>query len=184
VIRHIADRIVVMYLGKVVESAQVDELFHRPSHPYTQALMSAIPLPDPTKERERKRILLTGDVPSPINPPSGCRFRTRCQKFAEELNNTQREWCVNVEPTLEAKFEDHTAACHFASARTDILEIGARVGEIPPALTQWPTGAPSDEVASKPMACMPNDPPRDPVRLGREAVVDEEGQVVIDGETA
>jgi oligopeptide/dipeptide ABC transporter ATP-binding protein len=184
VIRHIADRVVVMYLGKVVEEADVDELFHRPSHPYTQALMSAIPLPDPVKERERKRILLTGDVPSPVNPPSGCRFRTRCQKFAEDLNNTQREWCVNVEPKLELKFENHTAACHFASARTDILELGEAMDEIHPALAKWPTGTPSDEQASQPMVCSPEAGPREPVRLGQDAVVDEEGQVVVDGETA
>jgi oligopeptide transport system ATP-binding protein len=183
VIRHIADRIVVMYLGKVVESAAVDELFRRPAHPYTQALMSAIPLPDPTKERERRRILLTGDVPSPVNPPSGCRFRTRCPKFAGELNNSQREWCVNVEPPLEGKFDDHSAACHFASARTDILEIGGTHDQIMPTLAQWPSGTPSDEVASKPMVCMPVDEPREPTRLGREAEVDEEGQVVVHGET-
>jgi oligopeptide/dipeptide ABC transporter ATP-binding protein len=184
VIRHIADRIVVMYLGKVVESAPVDELFRRPAHPYTQALMSAIPLPDPRKERERKRILLTGDVPSPVNPPSGCRFRTRCPKFANELNNTQREWCVNVEPPLEAKFDDHTAACHFASVRTDILDLGVQQEEeIRPALVQWPTGTPSDEDASKPMQCMPGDARREPTRLGRDAEVDEEGKVVVGGET-
>ena len=184
VIRHIADRIVVMYLGKVVETADVDELFRLPSHPYTQALMSAIPLPDPTKERERKRILLTGDVPSPVNPPSGCRFRTRCQKFANELTNPQREWCVNVEPTLEAKFENHSAACHFAAARTDILELGEQEAEVPPTLAQWPTGTPSDEQAAKPMVCMPEETPaREPTRLGADADVDEEGQVVIGGET-
>ncbi|HEY8301538.1 MAG TPA: oligopeptide/dipeptide ABC transporter ATP-binding protein [Jatrophihabitans sp.] len=183
VIRHIADRIVVMYLGKVVESATVDELFQRPAHPYTQALMSAIPLPDPRKEQERKRILLTGDVPSPVNPPSGCRFRTRCPKFANDLNNTQREWCVNVEPPLEAKFDNHTAACHFASARSDILHLGARDEEIHPELAKWPTGTPSDEQAAKPMVCMPDDVPREPTRLGREAEVDEEGQVVVAGET-
>ncbi|HEY2296635.1 MAG TPA: oligopeptide/dipeptide ABC transporter ATP-binding protein [Jatrophihabitans sp.] len=184
VIRHIADRIVVMYLGKVVETADVDELFRRPSHPYTQALMSAIPLPDPTKERERKRILLTGDVPSPVNPPSGCRFRTRCQKFADELTNTQREWCVNVEPTLEAKFENHSAACHFAAARTDILDLGEQEAEVPPTLAEWPRTAPTDEQASKPMVCMPaGTPSHEPTRLGADAEVNEEGQVVVDGET-
>jgi oligopeptide/dipeptide ABC transporter ATP-binding protein len=183
VIRHIADRIVVMYLGKVVESADVDELFRRPAHPYTQALMSAIPLPDPVKERERTRILLTGDVPSPVNPPSGCRFRTRCPKFAAELNNTQREWCVNVEPPLEAKFEQHTVACHFAGARTDILDITSTGDELRPQLVQWPTGAPTDEQASQPMICSPADGRREPTRLGRDAEVDEEGQVVVGGHT-
>jgi oligopeptide/dipeptide ABC transporter ATP-binding protein len=174
----------VMYLGKVVETADVDELFRRPTHPYTQALMSAIPLPDPTKERERKRILLTGDVPSPVNPPSGCRFRTRCPKFADELTNTQREWCVNIEPTLEAKFENHTAACHFAAARTDILDLGEHEAEVPPTLAEWPRGVPTDEQAAKPMACMPEGTSsREPTRLGADAEVDEEGQVVVDGET-
>jgi oligopeptide/dipeptide ABC transporter ATP-binding protein len=182
VIRHIADRIVVMYLGKVVESAYVDELFARPAHPYTQALMSAIPLPDPVKERERTRILLTGDVPSPINPPSGCRFRTRCPKFATELNNSQREWCVNVEPRLEDKFDNHTAACHFSGARTDILDIRASAEEIQSPLAPWPTGVPTDAQASQPMVCMPTDARREPTRLGRDAQVDEEGKVVVGGE--
>jgi oligopeptide/dipeptide ABC transporter ATP-binding protein len=182
VIRHIADRVVVMYLGKVVETADVEELFHRPSHPYTQALMSAIPLPDPVKERERKRILLTGDVPSPVNPPSGCRFRTRCFKFANELDNVQREWCVNVEPPLEAKFTGHEAACHFAAARTDILDVGEDVRAIPAELAKWPTGRPSDELASAPMACMPDDARREPTRLSDDVVVDEEGELVIEGE--
>jgi oligopeptide transport system ATP-binding protein len=182
VIRHIADRIVVMYLGKVVETAAVDELFARPSHPYTQALMSAIPLPDPVKERERKRILLTGDVPSPVNPPSGCRFRTRCPKFADELDNTQREWCVNVEPPLEAKFEGHEAACHFAAPRTDILDVDGAGGGASNVRAMWPKGRPSDEEASKPMVCMPGDTRREPTRLGSHAHVDAEGQVVIEGE--
>ncbi len=183
VIRHIADRIVVMYLGKVVESADVDELFRRPAHPYTQALMSAIPLPDPVKERERTRILLTGDVPSPVNPPSGCRFRTRCPKFARELNNSQREWCVNIEPPLEAKFDHHTVACHFAGARTDILDVTSTGDELRPQLVQWPTSAPTDEQASQPMVCAPSDGRREPTRLGRDAEVDEEGQVVVGGHT-
>jgi oligopeptide transport system ATP-binding protein len=178
VIRHIADRVVVMYLGKVVESAEAEELFRRPSHPYTQALMSAIPLPDPVKERERQRILLTGDVPSPVNPPSGCRFRTRCPKFANELNNNQREWCVNIEPALEAKFAGHTAACHFAEVRTDILEGGGAHETVSPALSKWPTGVPSDEQIARPPVCMPNAKPLEPQRLGADIVVDEEGELV------
>jgi oligopeptide/dipeptide ABC transporter ATP-binding protein len=182
VIRHIADRVVVMYLGKVVETAAVDELFNRPAHPYTQALMSAIPLPDPVKERERKRILLAGDVPSPVNPPSGCRFRTRCQTFANELANDQREWCVNVEPRLEAKFAGHEAACHFAAARTDILEIGEERRRVPPELAPWPTGRPSDELASQPMACTPDGARREPTRLTGDVKVDAEGELVIEGD--
>jgi len=178
VIRHIADRVLVMYLGKIVESADVDELFDRPSHPYTQALMSAIPLPDPIKERERRRVLLTGDVPSPVNPPSGCRFRTRCPKFATQLNNTQREWCVNVEPPLEEKFAGHTAACHFAEVRTDILEGAAAAGAQRPALVSWPTGVPTDEQASQPMVCDPKGARREPQRLGADVAVNEEGELV------
>jgi oligopeptide/dipeptide ABC transporter ATP-binding protein len=184
VIRHIADRVVVMYLGKVVETAEADELFRRPSHPYTQALMSAIPLPDPVKERERKRILLTGDVPSPVSPPSGCRFRTRCQKFANELDNAQREWCVNVEPALEPKFTGHEAACHFAAAREDILEVGEDRRAVPGELAQWPTGRPSDEKASAPMVCDPGAGRREPLRLGDDVIVDAEGELVLEGESS
>jgi oligopeptide/dipeptide ABC transporter ATP-binding protein len=176
VIRHIADRVVVMYLGKIVESATVDELFKRPCHPYTQALMSAIPLPDPVKERERERIVLTGDVPSPVNPPSGCRFRTRCQKFAHELDNGQREWCVNVEPPLEEKFPAHNAACHFAEVRTDIL--GSEQARERPSMVPWPTGRPSDELASAPPSCMPDSGPHTPQRLAADAAVNAEGEIV------
>jgi oligopeptide/dipeptide ABC transporter ATP-binding protein len=182
VIRHIADRVVVMYLGKVVETADAEELFGRPSHPYTQSLMSAIPLPDPIKERERKRILLTGDVPSPVNPPSGCRFRTRCHKFAQELTNPQREWCVNVEPRLEDKFTEHAAACHFAAARVDILEVGAARAAQPALLAPWPTGTPSDEQASQPMECLPDSAPNVPQRLGADVVIDDEGGLITAGE--
>jgi oligopeptide/dipeptide ABC transporter ATP-binding protein len=116
VVRHIADRVAVMYLGRIVETAPVEELFTKAAHPYTQALISAIPLPDPHKERSRQRILLTGDVPSPVDPPSGCRFRTRCFKFADTLDAGQRELCVNEVPALIDRGQGHRAACHYAEA--------------------------------------------------------------------
>jgi oligopeptide transport system ATP-binding protein len=118
VVRHTSDRVAVMYLGKIIEIAETDELFDRPAHPYTQALLSAIPIPDPQRERERRRILLTGDVPSPANPPSGCRFRTRCPKFANELTDDQREKCVNEDPPLIDRGNGHPSACHYAEAMT------------------------------------------------------------------
>jgi oligopeptide/dipeptide ABC transporter ATP-binding protein len=120
VVRHISDRIAVMYLGRIIEIADRDELFDRPAHPYTQALLSAIPLPDPRRERARQRIIISGDVPSPANPPSGCRFRTRCQKFANELTDNERELCVNVDPALEDRGAGHLNACHYAEA-TSVL---------------------------------------------------------------
>jgi oligopeptide transport system ATP-binding protein len=116
VIRHIADRVAVMYLGRIVETAAAEELFTKAAHPYTQALISAIPLPDPHKERSRRRILLTGDVPSPVNPPSGCRFRTRCPKFAAQLSEAERQRCLNEVPALVDRGQGHAAACHYAEA--------------------------------------------------------------------
>jgi peptide/nickel transport system ATP-binding protein len=115
VVRHIADRIAVMYLGKIVEIGEVTRVYESASHPYTQALLSAIPLPDPHKERARRRILLEGDLPSPADPPSGCRFRTRCPKFAG-LDEDRRRRCLEEEPPLYGLEEDHSAACHYAEA--------------------------------------------------------------------
>jgi peptide/nickel transport system ATP-binding protein len=117
VVRHIADRVAVMYLGRIVEIGTADQVFEAPMHPYTQALLSAIPLPDPVKERSRRRILLTGDLPSPANPPSGCRFRTRCPKFAHELNEEQQRRCLDESPALtgHAAGPDHETACHYAA---------------------------------------------------------------------
>ena len=116
VVRHIADRVCVMYLGAIVEEAPTDELFETPSHPYTQALISAVPVADPRVERTRQPILLTGDVPSPLDPPSGCRFRTRCPKFANELTEDERRRCCDEPPELVDRGTGHPAACHYAEA--------------------------------------------------------------------
>ncbi|MGE0702466.1 MAG: dipeptide ABC transporter ATP-binding protein [Vicinamibacterales bacterium] len=118
VVRHIADRVAVMYLGRIAEIGGVDEVIDRPAHPYTQALLSAIPLPDPKKERQRRRIVLQGDLPNPADPPSGCRFRTRCQKFALELSDEERALCIGQQPALVARTgaADHLDACHYARA--------------------------------------------------------------------
>ena len=117
VVRHIADRVAVMYLGRIAEIGEVNRVFGLPAHPYTQALLSAIPLPDPRKERARRRIILKGDIPNPADPPSGCRFRTRCQKFAGELSEEQQKRCIDEEPILarqDGRDADHFAACHYA----------------------------------------------------------------------
>ncbi|HZG92402.1 MAG TPA: oligopeptide/dipeptide ABC transporter ATP-binding protein [Pseudonocardia sp.] len=117
VVRHTADRIAVMYLGRIVETGPAQALFEGPAHPYTQALISAIPLPDPRKERARERITVVGDVPSPADPPSGCRFRTRCPKFADELDEAERSRCVEDSPELVDRGQGHPVACHYAEQR-------------------------------------------------------------------
>ena len=137
VVRHISDRIVVMYLGSVVEVSPSDDLYDNPLHPYTISLLSAVPIPDPIVERQREAILLSGDLPSPANPPSGCRFHTRCPYV-------QPTKCRDEPPPLRALAGEHTVACHWAEQiragelapmhREPVFEAGPQVPvpELPP----------------------------------------------------
>ncbi len=110
VVRHVSDRIVVMYLGKLMEISPAEELYHKPIHPYTSALLGAIPIPDPKQNRERQRVTVSGEPPNPINPPSGCRFHTRCPRATEV--------CSAVEPQLTEYAGGHLAACHHPQTVT------------------------------------------------------------------
>jgi peptide/nickel transport system ATP-binding protein len=108
--------VAVMYLGRLVEVGAADDVFDRPTHPYTQALLSAVPIPDPVAERQRTRILVRGDLPNPADLPSGCRFRSRCPLFAE-LPTDQQQLCIDVDPVLEPRGGDIASACHWARER-------------------------------------------------------------------
>ncbi|MBP0449453.1 dipeptide ABC transporter ATP-binding protein [Kitasatospora sp. RG8] len=120
IVRHISDRVGVMYLGKLVEIGTEDQIYSHPTHPYTQALLSAVPVPDPTGREQRERILLSGDLPSPANPPSGCRFRTRCWKAEERCS---AEVPLLAVPSALTGPAAHESACHFAEVR-DVIGAG------------------------------------------------------------
>ena len=129
VVRHISDRVGVMYLGKLVELGTPDSIYEAPAHPYTRALLSAVPIPDPKAERRRKRVILTGDVPSPANPPSGCRFHTRCWLY-ERLGRPEQ--CRTEDPELRTVAVDHQAACHFAeeALKSDVGVVVHDAGQV------------------------------------------------------
>jgi oligopeptide transport system ATP-binding protein len=147
VVRHVSDRIVVMYLGKIVELSPADELYVRPIMPYTEALLSAVPIPDPDLAEKRERIVLEGDVPSPINPPSGCRFHPRC-RYATEV-------CTQIEPPLVDYGNNHLAACHHPLNvdQATLQQVGVAEQHTPAAADE--TALPKDTSGSSNPAAAP-----------------------------
>ncbi len=148
VVRHVSDRIVVMYLGKIVELSPADELYVRPIMPYTEALLSAVPIPDPDLSEKRERIVLEGDVPSPINPPSGCRFHPRC-RYATEV-------CTQIEPPLVDYGNGHLAACHHPLNvdQATLQHVGVAEQQTPAAADE--TALPQDSSGSSNPAAAPS----------------------------
>lgn len=118
VVRHLAHRVAVMYLGRIVEMAEGDSLFARPAHPYTQALLAAVPVPDPVRARTRSPVILSGELPSSQSPPCGCPFHARCPKFADELDESERQRCVEERPALVERPKVGLVACHYAEGRS------------------------------------------------------------------
>ena len=145
VVRHISDRVGVMYLGKMAELGDEDQVYSRPTHPYTQALLSAVPVPDPTLREKREQIVLKGDVPSPANPPSGCRFRTRCFKAQDKCKVDVPELILRPDG-----LDRHLSACHFAAPR-EIIET------IDVSAIDAPTGGWASETAAEWAAEKPSD---------------------------
>jgi oligopeptide/dipeptide ABC transporter ATP-binding protein len=145
VVAHISDRIAVMYLGRIVEMIDARDLMRRPLHPYTVALLSAIPVPDPVIEGRRRRIILKGDVPSPVNPPSGCRFHTRCW-LRERLGNPER--CETEDPVLRSVDTRHEVACHFPEEVDGSNQQRQATGR--PPVTAGVDGAPASSTSASP----------------------------------
>ena len=155
VVRHVSDRIAVMYLGKLVELSPAEELYQRPIMPYTEALLSAVPVPDPDLAAKRERIVLEGDVPSPINPPSGCRFHPRC-RYATQV-------CSEVEPPLADYGNGHLAACHHP-LNVDAATLAAASGPGQPG--RGGRGAlPADTSGADPVRGAGGTPAADPGRI-------------------